>query len=56
MNEEDLCRRTTRGVALGTRVPTDVYQSGPDYKPAITDRPRTAGRSAEKQGPKRWSE
>lgn len=31
----DPCRRTTRGVAPGTRVPTDVYQSGPDYKPAI---------------------
>lgn len=39
------------GLAPGTRVPTDVYQSGPDYKPAITDRSRTAGRSAEKRGP-----
>lgn len=33
--------------ASGTRVPTDVSQSGPDYKAAITD--LTAGRSAENE-------
>lgn len=52
MNEEDrpVSTHSTQGCPEDSRANWRL----PDYKPAITDRPRTAGWSAEKRGPEKW--